>query len=169
MSIYLTNNPDILDSIKINTYDNFFKNTGKLFSIDPDILKAIAIHESRLKSTVRGDSGHSIGLMQIHDDTWKGYESKYNIKWDDLIDPEKNILAGAIVLNDKIANYGSLKTGIYGYRGEGGRVTPGNVKFYLEIMEIYDLLKKHRKSTFSPFSSVIIFMGVFLLKKTLYD
>ena len=78
-------------------YDEIFNAAGLKYSIDPDLLRAIAQQESSMREDVVGNEPgghHSYGLMQIYDDTAK----RLGIAVETLLKPFDNIHAGAKLL-----------------------------------------------------------------------
>jgi soluble lytic murein transglycosylase-like protein len=114
-----------------------FKKYGDMYSLDPELLISIGIVESNLEPGALGDGGASIGIMQIHRRTWGDF-SPPAPPWVDLVDPEKNIKAGAMVLASKVKRHGGdLRRAVIAYNGHRGRFTRAGVGYLRKVARVY--------------------------------
>ena len=100
-----------------------FKEAGDAYQIDPLLLKAIAIHESKLKaSTVVTNSNDTldIGLMGINTVHLKDpYLQRAGFRTaQDLIEPCTNVKLGAWLLSRKIQRWGQSWQAVGAYHSE---------------------------------------------------
>ncbi|MBA4181044.1 MAG: hypothetical protein C0506_10690 [Anaerolinea sp.] len=70
-------------------WDGMLNRIGKKYNVPPLFLKAVMLSESGGRPDAIGDSGHSVGLFQLHD---QGYGSGMG---DSRFDPEVNADRGA--------------------------------------------------------------------------
>jgi soluble lytic murein transglycosylase-like protein len=80
-------------------YDADFEREGKVYGIDPDLLRAIAQTESGMRPDVRGKNQNGTtdwGLMQINDST----ADTLKIPRSDLLNPTVSIHAGAVWMDE---------------------------------------------------------------------
>lgn len=130
-------------------YDTYFLKAGRIFDIEPHLLKTLAYHESRFNPNARGDivegRGTSHGLMQINDVTFdhikKVYSKKYpwvrDMKMSDIYNPEKNIKLGAAAMRLNLIHHkNDMNAAIRQYMGSGGRSTPQTDRFLYEVLEM---------------------------------
>lgn len=103
-----------------------FESAGKDAGIDPDLLRAIAWHESRLHYDVIGKnpvSGYGMGLMQI-DSQHLGNMKKLGIDRELLIsDICTNIYSGALILASAFNKWGYTWEAVGAYNA-GFAATP---------------------------------------------
>lgn len=83
------------------------------YGLDPEIVKALIEIESGGDPYAVGDSGESIGLMQIQP-KWHG-ERMARLGVTDLMDPYQNVLTGCDILAEKLAEYGNLHDALSAY------------------------------------------------------
>ena len=123
-----------------------FKQAGETYQIDPQLLEAIAVHESRLQSSsvLENTNGTlDIGLMGINTVHLKdpyllraGFRSPQ-----DMIDPCTNVKLGAWLLHRKILKWGSNWQAVGAYHSE----TPErNVAYQQKVSAVLLRLKKPR-------------------------
>lgn len=107
-----------MTAAEIPTLDDVFHKYGKLFGVDPWLLKAIALQESSLNIlAVNKTDNESIGLMQIlcKPDGQGGCSNRFNVSgWEDasrekLFEPDFNVYIGSQILAWNISQYGTKK------------------------------------------------------------
>lgn len=81
------------------------------------IAMAIIRTESRFDATCVGDSGNSLGLMQIQP-RWH-YERMERLGCDDLLDPYQNVAVGLDLFSDLLEEYGVVEYALMAYNGGG--------------------------------------------------
>lgn len=87
-----------------------------LHNIDSDLVVAVVYQESGGQATAVGDDGHSVGLMQLHDE---GAGSGMSVEA--RIDPLTNLHVGCGYLADCIARAPSEEIALVWYNaGQGG-------------------------------------------------
>lgn len=79
--------------------------------LNPRLLHSLVLVESSGKPSAISKKG-AIGLSQVHWPTWKHRWSKK-----DLLDPEKNLIAGATILKQYMRESGSLDEALRKYSG----------------------------------------------------
>lgn len=82
--------------------------------IDPAIIIAMILQESSYNASAIGDSGNSLGLMQIQP-RWNR-ERMNELNCHDLLDPYQNVTVGIDILADYL-NQGSLEWSLMAYNG----------------------------------------------------
>lgn len=134
-------------------YNALFAKYAALYGLNPLILKAIAYNESSLIPGSIGDNGKAIGLMQIYKDTWEGGLKTYfpGVAWKDLIDPEKNIHAGAKLFQLKIRSINALypdrpaqerlERAIIFYNGSDGQYTANGKRYLKRFYESINIIQ----------------------------
>jgi len=98
-------------------YDSLFRTSGEKYGIDWRLIKAHAVHESRLNAgaTNRNKNGSiDYGLMQLND-----HGAGAGMSRADLLDPEKNIDAGARFIHDLVKKNGITPESLGRYNGSG--------------------------------------------------
>jgi hypothetical protein len=106
------------------SWDNFlqsqFAAAGRYTGIDPWLLRAMAMYESRLVPNITttyihpktGEPVHHYGLMQLSAENAK----KYGVT--DPLDPGQNVMGGALLLRDNLNMYdGDLSKALQQYNG----------------------------------------------------
>lgn len=137
----------------------------KELNVDPNMIFAIALHESGFEADAGlGDkdyngSSTASGYMKMLDSTWNHYASpngayykiyidllnKYDINLQNKNDPKANFAVGICCYaqcKKEKGNGASLRT-IVGYYGEGY-----NAGSTLEIIEYYEIISNHLNSLF---------------------
>lgn len=108
---------------------------SELTEIDSELILAIAAVESQLchKKWLKGDSGASMGCMQIYTPVWNKILSKAQVSKKDLLDTRTNIVIGALILKEKMNRHGH-NNGILRYNGSGNAA-----KMYLaKVQKLYE-------------------------------
>lgn len=119
-------------------YNNYFEKAAKIYHINPQILKAIALVESNLKNTVHVNPNGSkdYGIMQIN----SFWVEKYKLDTLKLLyEPLYNIMWGAYILSLSIKAHG------YTWKAVGYYHSPNYLrqKSYLKkVMAKYNELKE---------------------------
>lgn len=85
--------------------------------IEYPVAMAIIRTESRFDATCVGDSGNSLGLMQIQP-RWH-YERMERLGCDDLLDPYQNVTVGLDLFSDLLEEYGVVEYALMAYNGGG--------------------------------------------------
>ena len=80
-------------ALKGTEYDSIFKEVGKQYDVNPELLKAIAKQESNFNPAAKGESGE-IGMMQL----MPTIRNKY-IPNQDPTDPRSSVIGAAKFLN----------------------------------------------------------------------
>ncbi len=95
-----------------------FEGASKHYSVDKNLLKAIAITESGMRSNVIGplnkNGSYDIGMMQINSGALPTL-AKYGIGKSELLDACTNIHVGAWVLATKISRFGKTWKAVGAY------------------------------------------------------
>jgi soluble lytic murein transglycosylase-like protein len=94
-----------------------WETAGKVYGVNPLLLKAIAKVESDLYSdaiNINSDGTFDIGLMQINS-FWLKELEKYKIDKQSLFDPCTNIHVGAWILSEAIFLYGETWEAVGSY------------------------------------------------------
>lgn len=84
------------------------------YHIQPELVLAVIEQESQYNPEAIGDSGNSLGLMQIQP-YWHG-ERMQQLGCDDLLDPYQNVTVGVDILAEKLAK-GSTEWALMAYNG----------------------------------------------------
>lgn len=87
--------------------------TAKVNGIDPAILFAIAHRESNYRADVIGDSGASVGLMQVQP-YWHS-ERMERLGCTDLLDPFQNVTVAVDYLVELLTRYGTIDKALVAY------------------------------------------------------
>lgn len=85
--------------------------------IEYPIAIALIRTESRFDATCVGDSGNSLGLMQIQP-RWH-YERMERLGCDNLLDPYQNVTVGLDLFSDLLEEYGEVEYALMAYNGGG--------------------------------------------------
>lgn len=85
--------------------------------IEYKVAMALIHTESRFDATCVGDSGNSLGLMQIQP-RWH-YERMERLGCDDLLDPYQNVTVGLDLFSDLLEEYGEVEYALMAYNGGG--------------------------------------------------
>jgi hypothetical protein len=86
-------------ALKGTEYDSIFKEVGKQYDVNPELLKAIAKQESNFDPAAKGESGE-IGMMQL----MPTIRNKY-IPNQDPTDPRSSVIGAAKFLNHLMNKY----------------------------------------------------------------
>lgn len=86
---------------------------AKVNGIDPAILFAIAHRESNYRADVIGDSGASVGLMQVQP-YWHS-ERMERLGCTDLLDPFQNVTVAVDYLVELLTRYGTIDKALVAY------------------------------------------------------
>lgn len=138
---------DVPGDIKI-----YFELAGKAFDICPELLEAIAYHESRYTPTSK--NGLCYGLMQINVNVHKNRIKSYGWTKEDMLDPLKNIVVSADLLHDLYEIYGDDGAVLAAYSGNYKGITSCKKNGVLcdyakDILErSYELEELHGKHDF---------------------
>lgn len=84
------------------------------YHIIPELVLAVIEQESQFNPEAIGDSGNSLGLMQIQP-RWHS-ERMQRLGCDDLLDPYQNVIVGLDILAEKMAK-GSTEWALMAYNG----------------------------------------------------
>lgn len=84
------------------------------YHIQPELVLAVIEQESQYNPEAIGDSGNSLGLMQIQP-RWHS-ERMQQLGCDDLLDPYQNVIVGVDILAEKLAK-GSTTWALMAYNG----------------------------------------------------
>ncbi len=90
------------------------------YGIDPMILAAIGMQETRLQNIV-GDGGHGRGVFQI-DDRWHGPWMAAN---NGGMTPSSNAMKAAEILSSFLRQFGDIRKAITAYNAGGGTAARG--------------------------------------------
>lgn len=88
-------------------FDNQILGAAKKYGINPALIKAVIWRESRFDEDARGSAGE-LGLMQIREPAaleWAKAEKLSSFKHRELLDPQKNTLAGTWYLRKLLRRY----------------------------------------------------------------
>ena len=120
--------------------DFCFEKAGSTYNIAPQLLWGIAKHESGFNPTSvnRNSNGsYDYGVMQINSSWAKVIGQK---RWERLAQPCENIMTGAWILHQCIADYGYNWTAVGCYNSR----TPGKSERYarkvMDILIAYNML-----------------------------
>ena len=83
--------------------------------IEYRVAMALIHTESRFDATCVGDSGNSLGLMQIQP-RWH-YERMEQLGCNDLLDPYQNVTVGLDLFSDLLEEYGEIEYALMAYNG----------------------------------------------------
>ena len=85
--------------------------------IEYQVAMALIHTESRFDATCVGDSGNSLGLMQIQP-RWH-YERMERLGCNDLLDPYQNVTVGLDLFSDLLEEYEEVEYALMAYNGGG--------------------------------------------------
>lgn len=97
-----------------------FNEAAAYYNVSPQVLYAIAKHESRLNpyAVSRNSNGsYDIGIMQINS-VWLPELNKLGIRYENLFDPCMNVFVGAWIYAKKVRKYGNTWNAIGAYHSE---------------------------------------------------
>ena len=133
---------------KIKTLASAIAKASKITGVDWKIILAVSYVESRMCLVQRGDKKQnasgtklfdfwSTGCMQVNLRWWGEIISDAGLKQQDLLDHEKSIIIGALILKHYIKqNGGDWDTGVKRYNGYGERA-----KIYQsKVLKIYKMI-----------------------------
>ena len=86
-------------------------------NIDPRVAFAMIKCESGFRAEATGDSGNSLGLMQIQP-RWH-YARMERLGCDNLLDPYQNVTVGLDLFGDLLKHYGNVEHALMAYNGGG--------------------------------------------------
>ena len=127
-------NPSLTPSVAQN-YLFYFKRAAEVYSIDENLLIAMAHKESTFNAANRSRSG-AVGLMQIMPSTG----ARYGLSVEQLLDPYINIGFGAMYISERIAAYnGDWEKGLSAYNQGSRSVNRGtySTAYASRIMTAY--------------------------------
>jgi len=90
--------------------------------LDPKLVRAVVTVESSWRPGARS-SKDALGLMQVHHPTWRHKHTRR-----DLLDPERNLLAGTAILRKYMDESSTLKEALRKYSG-------GEPEYYEKVMK----------------------------------
>ena len=126
-------------------------------TVTANLIIAVAKTESGFKFNVVSDKGAK-GLMQLKDQTFIFVSDKYSMGfgYDDVLDPEKNVMAGAKYLQYLLERFSDLDTALCAYNAGEGNVSAwlkdrrysvdGKTIFHVPYPETEDYVKKVKKN-----------------------
>lgn len=101
-------------------------------NIDPRVAFAMIKCESGFRAEATGDSGNSLGLMQIQP-RWH-YARMERLGCDNLLDPYQNVTVGLDLFGDLLKHYGNVEHALMAYNGGGSyaneMIAAGRVSTY---------------------------------------
>ena len=89
--------------------------------LDPTLVRAVVTVESSWRPSARSRKD-ALGLMQVHHPTWRHKHTRR-----DLLDPERNLLAGTAILRKYLDESSTLKEALRKYSG-------GEPEYYDKVM-----------------------------------
>lgn len=107
-------------------------------NIDPRVAFAMIKCESGFRAEATGDSGNSLGLMQIQP-RWH-YARMERLGCDNLLDPYQNVTVGLDLFGDLLKHYGNVEHALMAYNGGGSyaneMIAAGQISTYaLRVIE----------------------------------
>lgn len=107
-------------------------------NIDPRVAFAMIKCESGFRAEATGDSGNSLGLMQIQP-RWH-YARMEKLGCDNLLDPYQNVTVGLDLFGDLLNHYGNVEHALMAYNGGGSyaneMIAAGQISTYaLRVIE----------------------------------
>ena len=90
--------------------------------LDPKLVRAVVTVESSWRPGARS-SKDALGLMQVHHPTWRHKHTR-----SDLLDPERNLMAGTAILRKYLNESSTLKEALRKYSG-------GEPEYYEKVMK----------------------------------
>lgn len=111
---------------------NHIMNICEERNIDPRVAFAMIKCESGFRAEATGDSGNSLGLMQIQP-RWH-YARMERLGCDNLLDPYQNVTVGLDLFGDLLKHYGNVERALMAYNGGGSyaneMIAAGRVSTY---------------------------------------
>ena len=89
--------------------------------LDPTLVRAVVTVESSWRPGARSQK-NTLGLMQVHHPTWRHKHTRR-----DLLDPERNLLAGTAILRKYLNESSTVKEALRKYSG-------GEPEYYEKVM-----------------------------------
>ena len=89
--------------------------------LDPTLVRAVVTVESSWRPGARSRKD-ALGLMQVHHPTWRHKHTRR-----DLLDPERNLMAGTAILRKYLNESSTLKEALRKYSG-------GEPEYYEKVM-----------------------------------
>ena len=107
-------------------------------NIDPRVAFAMIKCESGFRAEATGDSGNSLGLMQIQP-RWH-HARMERLGCDNLLDPYQNVTVGLDLFGDLLKHYGNVEHALMAYNGGGSyaneMIAAGQISTYaLRVIE----------------------------------
>jgi len=127
-------------------YDSIFERAGKMYYVDPLLIKAHCVKESGLTPNAYNDrnwdASVDIGLCQINS-FWYPKMKEHNITPEMLNNPTISIYWAAYVINHNFSIGGRNLNSIGAYNaGWKEKNKAARMKYAKEVMDIYERLKK---------------------------
>lgn len=115
------------------------------YEIEPELIISMIYRESTYNIEAIGDSGRSLGLMQIQPRWHKDRMNKLGC--DDLLDPYQNVMVGTDLMSELLNQRGSVEWALMAYNGgpsyANKMVKAGKVSEYArEIIAMSDELSR---------------------------
>lgn len=104
---------DVQASEEVRASEDYITEIAISYGLDPEIVKALIEVESGGDPHAVGDSGESLGLMQIQP-RWHG-ERMARLGVTDLMDPYQNVVVGCAILSDLYDKYGNYEDALSVY------------------------------------------------------
>lgn len=101
-------------------YGMCFNEAAAYYQVNPQVLYAIAKHESRLNPyavNINKDGSYDIGVMQINS-VWLPELNKIGIRYEHLFNPCTNVYVGAWIYSKKVRKYGNTWNAVGAYHSE---------------------------------------------------
>ena len=114
---------------------------GERYNISPELLEAIAYHESRYIPNIKNSEG-CYGLMQIHLSSHKKRLQKLNIDESDICNPYNNLLIAADLLSELFEEYEDPAIVLAIYHGEKNFSATKPSKYVSNILEYASKLER---------------------------
>jgi hypothetical protein len=125
-----------LTGYRIHTIAKAIAKASEVSGVDWRLILAVAYVETGICNPkhMKGDSGigGSFGCLQVFSPVWGKTLEKSGISKKDLLDTQKGIMVGAIILRSKVDQYG-WKQGIKRYNGSG----PKTDIYLANVLRIY--------------------------------
>lgn len=136
----------ITTTTQANNYDSVFNAAGKMYFLDPMLIKSHCVKESGLNpkayNAKNWDKSIDIGLCQINS-WWYPALKEHNITPDMLTNPNVSIFWAAYIINHNFSKGGVNMNSIGAYNaGWKKKNKAARMKYAKEILEIYNELKK---------------------------
>ena len=137
--------PNLNRIANLDDYDSGFSNAGRQTGLPPELIKAVAVAESRMNPRAVSSAG-ARGLMQMIPSTAK------QMGVSDTFDPWQSITGGSAYLAAQVKKFGSYELGLAAYNAGPGAVTRyGGIPPYAEtetyvarVIGLYQLFRDTR-------------------------